>query len=80
MDPLAALAECKKAFESLDQKLLEAREYEACKILDRLFLKTTYVARQNAANALLFAFKKGDISERVFDRYWTQLNGYEVAA
>ncbi|SER54082.1 hypothetical protein SAMN05216409_1409, partial [Pseudomonas lutea] len=56
------------------------REQSACKILDVWIVSTTSVGRQLAASLLVFAFRHGDISERVFDQYWVRLNGLEVAA
>ncbi|ASN68675.1 hypothetical protein 3S11_50 [uncultured Caudovirales phage] len=86
MDLMKALADCKKTFESADRTLMEAqaylakREQSACKILDVWVVSTTSVGRQLAASLLVFAFRHGDISERVFDQYWARLNGLEVAA
>ncbi|TWI48036.1 hypothetical protein IQ22_04229 [Pseudomonas duriflava] len=57
------------------QTALAKREQEAKAILDRLVAKTTYVGRQIAVSALLFAFKRGEISEHVFDQYWQRLGG-----
>jgi len=59
---------------------MTSREQSACKILDVWVVSTTSVGRQLAADMIIFALRHGDISEQVFDRYWTQLNGYEVAA
>lgn len=56
------------------------REQSACKILDVWVVSTTSVGRQLAASLLVFAFRHGDISERVFDQYLVRLNGLEVAA
>jgi hypothetical protein len=59
---------------------MSPRELHACTILDEWINSTTRSGRQIAASMIIFALRHGDISERVFDRYWTQLNGYEVAA
>lgn len=94
MDLMKALADCKHAFESYERTAEEARAYQeqrlldglrkreqsACKILDVWVVSTTSVGRQLAASLLVFAFRHGDISERVFDQYWVRLNGLEVAA
>jgi len=86
MDLMKALADCKKTIENADRTLKEAQDYlakreqSACKILDVWVVSNTSVGRQLAASLLVFAFKHGDISERVFDQYWVRLNGLEVAA
>ena len=94
MDLMKSLAECKHAFESYERTAEEARAYQeqrlinriqrredaACKVLDRAMNKTTKFGKNYAFFLLNLAFKRGEISERVFDQYWVRLNGLEVAA